>query len=186
MLNPMMRFAVAACLVILPGCGRAEPPLVLADLDGGPVPVLPVTRTSVFVFIAPDCPISNRYAPEIARLRDRFSATTAFRVVYPGARVTAERARTHRAEYLKGTPAVLDPDLRLARATGARTTPEAVVLTPDRGMVYRGRIDDLFVDYGVQRPEPSTRDLQAAIDAALSGSAVPISRAPAVGCRISD
>jgi len=46
------------------------------DLDGKPVSELagPGIRIVVLVFAASDCPISNRYVPEIARLNREFSS----------------------------------------------------------------------------------------------------------------
>src|SRR5438034_199604 len=41
-------------------------------------------KASVFIFISNDCPISNRYAPEIRRLCDEFSRQrVAFWLVHP-------------------------------------------------------------------------------------------------------
>jgi hypothetical protein len=38
----------------------------------------------VLVFVRTDCPISNRYAPELRRLQDRFAPRgMAFWLVYP-------------------------------------------------------------------------------------------------------
>ena len=67
------------------GCGceardRAKPAaeLVVAspvtDLDGDPVdPLAPDDRIDALVFVRTDCPISNRYAPELARIATRFA-----------------------------------------------------------------------------------------------------------------
>jgi hypothetical protein len=46
-------------------------PLRVLDLDGRPVDPLgpnPGVKATVFVFIATDCPIANRYAPDIQQL----------------------------------------------------------------------------------------------------------------------
>ena len=81
-------------------------------------------------------------------------------------------------------PVVLDPQNQLAVRTGARTTPEAVVIGADEMFVYRGRIDDLYADFGKRRPEPSTHDLRRALEAFLAGKTVPAAGGPAVGCFI--
>ena len=65
-------------------------------------------------------------------------------------------------------------------------TPEAVVFDRDDQLVYRGRIDDRYVDFGQARPEPTQRDLETAIDAVLDGLPVAHQVTEAVGCPIAD
>jgi hypothetical protein len=68
-------------------------------------------------------------------------------------------------------------------------TPEAAVYISGAGtprLVYRGRIDDRFVDFGLARPQPSKHDLQEVLDALVAGRAVTPHTTPAVGCVIAD
>jgi len=51
-------------------------------------------------------------------------------------------------------------------------------------MVYRGRIDDRYVDFGRSRPAPTTRDLRAVLQALAAGSTLTPRTTPAVGCFI--
>src|SRR5688500_11889538 len=37
----------------------------------------------VFIFVSTECPISNRYAPEVQRLRQKFGQKVGFWLVYP-------------------------------------------------------------------------------------------------------
>jgi hypothetical protein len=53
-------------------------------------------------------------------------------------------------------------------------------------IVYRGRIDDRYVDLGVERPKATTRDLADALAAVVSGKPVPQAVTQAVGCFIAD
>jgi hypothetical protein len=50
--------------------------------------------------------------------------------------------------------------------------------------MYRGRIDDLYVDFGQRRNAPTKRDLRMVLDAIAAGKAVQYSTAKAVGCFI--
>ena len=71
----------------------------------------------------------------------------------------------------------------------ARITPEAAVWVPSRGawrLVYHGRIDDRYLDFGKWRAEPTRHDLAEAIGAALSGKPVRESVTKAIGCSIAD
>src|ERR1700686_4625573 len=55
----------------------ASPPgLRLPDLDNqlvDPFQTAADTKAIVFLFISVDCPVSNRYAPEIRRLNEKFA-----------------------------------------------------------------------------------------------------------------
>ena len=164
-------------LLLLAGCGDA----VLTDLDGREARPAP---TSVYVFLQPDCPIANRAAPEVLRLRAAFPAA-AFWIVYPGKRHALDVLRAHRDAYLPGVPALRDPDLRLARRCDIAVTPEAAVVTAKDGLVYHGRIDDLHADFGVVRPAATRRDLELALTALSRGESPP-APAPAVGCPVTE
>lgn len=159
--------------------------LTLQTLDGRAVdPFAGAQRATAFVFIHPDCPVSNRYAPELNRLYDAF-ASRGIRlwVVYPGREDDETMIRTHYVEYGLRVPALRDPDFTLADMAGATMTPEAAVFTGQR-LVYRGRIDDRAVRPGVWRPTPSTRDLAVVLDRAARGDAITLSITQAVGCYI--
>lgn len=159
--------------------------LQAATPDGRPVRLLdaPGAKAVVLVFVRTDCPIANRFAPEINRLTAEFAARGArFWRVYPAAGDTADLVAKHTAEYQLTAAPLLDHEQRLAKALGASVTPEAVVLRPDGQIAYRGRIDDRFVDYGKSRSEPSRRDLAAALEEVLAGHEVSTPTTKAVGC----
>jgi hypothetical protein len=142
---------------------------------------------SVLIFTRSDCPIANRYAPEIARLSAEFAARgVRFHLVYPDRRETAASMQAHLEEYALRCDGLLDPDHALAGAAGATVTPEAVVFNRAGERVYRGRIDDRFVDYGKARRAPTTHDLQDVLEACLGDRPVEQSFTRAVGCLISD
>lgn len=142
-------------------------------------------KATVFIFVATDCPNSNTYAPILARLyRDYSERGVAFYNIYSDPAETAETVRKHDADYLVPYPALLDPHQTLARQTGARSTPEAVMLSPDGQELYRGRVDDRFVDLGKTRFHPSEESLREAIEAVLQGKPVPHPVTKVLGCAI--
>lgn len=146
------------------------------------------TRAIVYIFTATDCPISNRYAPEVRRLAAQFGPRgVLFRLVYPARRDAPDAIRAHMTAYAyEGvTQAVRDPDMALVKFVGATITPEAAVVADGR-VVYRGRIDDRYVDLGVERPAPTRRDLADAIAATLAGKPIAAATTQAVGCFIAD
>lgn len=144
-------------------------------------------KAIVLVFIRTDCPISNRYAPELRRIGAKFAGKSVrFWLVYPGAGTSPEVVRKHVFEYgFPGKP-LLDPKKDLVRAAQVSVTPESAVFLPGKKLVYHGRIDDRVVDFGKVRSQALTHDLEAALDAVLAGQPVPRSTTKAIGCYISD
>jgi len=142
---------------------------------------------TVLIFVSTDCPISNRYAPEIIRLHDEFTSRgVRFRLVYPNPLDTDAAIDRHRAEYGYPDIAVPDRDHALVKKAGATITPEAAVFDSNERLVYRGRIDDRFVELGRERPAATRRDLREALAALLAGRPITPARTQAVGCFIAD
>lgn len=184
-----LRFPLAALLLACAAGTGAEPaPTTSLPAADGPDLTLFAAddeRITVVIFISPDCPVSNGYAPTVHRLSERYAERPVRIVlVHPDPDVTAGRARDHAADYRYTCEVALDPEQRLVRQVEATVTPEAAVFGADHRLVYLGRIDNRWEDYGVQRDEPTTHELRDAIDAALAGEAPPIDRCTAVGCPI--
>jgi hypothetical protein len=156
----------------------------LTDIDGRKQALVQAERkATVLFFLLPDCPVSNAYAPEIQRIcADHEAKKVAAFIVHADPDVTADKARKHAKEYGLKCPVLLDPKHDLVKRTGATMAPEAVLLGPDGKVLYRGRIDDWYVDYGKRRGEPSQRDLRNAIDAVLQGNAVATPTTKVIGC----
>jgi hypothetical protein len=142
---------------------------------------------TVYVFVTTDCPISNRYAPEIARLKAKFDGTVRFMIVYPVPADTDEKIREHVTKFGYGSGQwTRDAALKLVRLTGVKVTPEVAIVDGDHRVLYRGRIDDRYIEFGKDRPEPTVRDLERSLEAVLAGRAVPIKETQAIGCILSD
>jgi Redoxin len=161
----------------------------LISLDGKEVGLWPMNEgeVAVAIFTQSDCPISNRYAPVVRELCQRFESEDAqFFLVYVDPRETADSVRKHLAEYEYPCAAYRDPDHLFAAFTGATVTPEAVVFDSNWNVVYHGRIDDRFLDFGEARDAAARNDLADAIEAALTGRPVAEPVTKAIGCYIKD
>lgn len=168
----------------LPGSEPA--PLRLTDSSGHVVEPLAIRgqKATVLLFLTTECPIGNRYAPEISRIvRDYKSQGITFHAIY--AHETSAEVTEYQRQYKLALGALLDPELKLAKLTGATITPEACILGPEGEVLYRGRIDDRAVKYGTVRLEPRVRDLRLALDAVLAGKPVAEKFTQAIGCYIS-
>jgi hypothetical protein len=137
----------------------------------------------VLIFVSTDCPVSNRYAPEIQRLYREFGPRSVhFELIYPNPNDNTSKITAHLSAY--GYPAITaipDPDQKLANSVGATVTPEAAVLDGKKRLLYRGRIDDRFVELGRERRAPTAHDLRDALVAALSNKPIDSPMTQAVG-----
>ncbi|MBB6142176.1 hypothetical protein HNQ77_000114 [Silvibacterium bohemicum] len=160
------------------------------DLDGHTLARLapPEAHAIVLFFAASDCPISNRYVPEIQRLAREFKSDAVHVwFVYPNPGDSAKVVRAHNAEYSIDTPTALDTSQALAQMAHATVTPEAAIFIPEGNNlheVYRGRIDDRYIAFGRERPQATHHDLEDAIRAALAHRSIPQPGGPPVGCSI--
>jgi hypothetical protein len=158
------------------------------DLSGKPAnPFQNNARARVFLFVRTDCPITNRYAPELRRIADEFASRgVAFWLVYPDAGETAAGIANHMAAYHFPGQALRDPHHDLVRRARVTIAPEAAVFDAAGKLVYHGRIDNRYVDIGMTRAAATTHDLEDAIAAVLAGHPVRQAETRAVGCWLAD
>jgi hypothetical protein len=189
----MCAAAICACFPLHEprGATCAHPTQARTNRDSSPTAAGPLEthhEITVLLFVATDCPISNRYAPVMRQLAEGVPADrVAFWLVYADPATNEEAARRHREAFELPITAVLDHSHRLVRLAGATTVPEAVVFAgrgDKRRMAYRGRIDDRFPALGVIRAEPARHDLKCVLDSLLSGQVTEFPSQAAVGCPI--
>lgn len=182
-------FWIALATVLLPGlCAAASLPSGVLDLAGHPQnPFTHPARARVFLFVRTDCPITNRYAPELERIAAEFDHRGVdFWLVYPDSSESASAIENHLAQYrFPGTP-LRDPHHWLVHRARATVAPEAAVFDSAGNLIYHGRIDDRWVDIGQARPAARIHDLENAIDAVLAGKPVAQPETRAVGCSLAD
>lgn len=144
-------------------------------------------RARVLVFVRTDCPITNRYAPELQRLSQKFSSRGAeFWLVYPDPSSTAPAIEQHRVQFNFPGTVLRDPRHSLVKLAHATSAPEAAVFDSAGKLLYHGRIDDRWVNPGTARPAARTHDLEDAIAAVLAGHRPVQPATPAVGCSLAD
>ncbi|MGA2419171.1 MAG: redoxin family protein [Candidatus Acidiferrum sp.] len=177
----------AALLSWLPGFSAGAPQVADArnPTEDNPFSIA-AGKVVVLIFVRTDCPIANRYAPEIARLSVAHASDAAFWMVYPDKRESADEIRKHQSEYHLVLPVLRDPQGALMKRAQASVTPEAAVFDAKGRLVYHGRIDNWFADFGRARPAATTHELVDAIAAAKSGHPEALPSVPAVGCYLSD
>lgn len=138
----------------------------------------------VLLFIRTDCPISNRYAPEIQRLYQSYNRPgIEFRLVYTEHAINAAAIARHKAEYGFTIPSEIDMDRAYVRKAKATVTPEAAVFAGGE-LVYRGRIDDRYLAVGQMRRQATAHDLEDVLRALAAGQKPAPRFTRAIGCVI--
>lgn len=164
-----------------------ESELVITDVTGKKHTPFNTKKNKavVFVFLLRDCPVSNVYAPELTRIHKEYSDKgVAFYLVHPDKDTDIKSAKTHAAEYKLSPPVILDHKHKLTRLAEAEVTPEAAVFDGKGRLVYRGRIDNLYADFGKKRFKPTERDLRNTLNDLLSGKYLAKRTTKAIGCYI--
>jgi hypothetical protein len=176
---------VCVCCTPLPSTSAQS---FVTDLEGKPLDPFRVApgKIIVLIFVRTDCPISNRYAPTIQHLSALHSKHATFFLVYPSKKETPDAIRKHDREFGYTFAALRDPQHILVKQSEAQITPEAAVFDTSRRLVYHGRIDNLYEDFGHARKTATTHELADAIEAVIAGKPLSGNATPAVGCYISD
>ncbi len=141
----------------------------------------------VWVFLAPLCPICQDYTYYLNALHDEWVKSPHPQVElvgwFPNPNVTddaiAEFANRYAIEWDLARDTIGWSD-----AVGARFTPEAVLLSPEGAVLYRGRVNDLYYALGKHRSSPKSSDLALAVQQALLGQAIIPAETDAIGCPI--
>ena len=184
------RAAAIASVAVLLGALLTAADVRVRDLDDRSIdPLKPPagTKAMAFLFVSVECPISNRYAPEVRRLYDKFTAQgISFSLVYPNPVEPVAAIRRHLKDYSYPMRALRDPRHDLVKLAGATITPEAVVIDPQGRVLYRGRIDDRYVSLGLERPVATRHDLDEALTDITAGKTPRQATTQAVGCFIAD
>jgi thiol-disulfide isomerase/thioredoxin len=185
MMDLMRPWVIVALLVT---SAASQSPVSVHDLDNRVVtPLSPAAgEINLVFFIASGCPVSSRYAPEMDRIAADYAGKrvhTFFVFADSSMKVAAARESLESFHPKSRVPAIIDRGLALTTAAGITVTPEVAVYT-SAGRVYRGRIDDLYINIGEARRQPTQHDLRNALDASIAGRPVARAETTAVGCFI--
>ena len=171
------------------GVGHRVPDMMLKDLHGHPMTLSQGQggRPLLIFIFSTDCPVSNKYGPERARLeKDYGPKGVAFLFIDPEGGETDQEIIDYVSKHGINSPVVHDVHDAMGRlipALGATTTTEAFLLDPARTLVYRGAINDQYgLGYAKELPEKTY--LRDALDALLSGRVPDVAATTAPGCAL--
>lgn len=169
--------------------GTEAPAFSLPDYDGNVVTSEQFRgkRGLLVIFMCNHCPYVKHVAPELARLANDYASKDVAVVGISSNDVanypddSPEKMKEEAAAQGYSFPYLYDESQEVAVAYHAACTPDFFLFDGDLKLVYRGQLDDTRPKEG---STPNGKDLRAAIDALLSGSAIPEPQKPSIGCNI--
>ncbi len=169
--------------------GTAAPDFSLMNVDGRCLSLADVAgpRGTVVMFLCNHCPFVKHVADQLAAL-GRDVMPQGIGVVA----ISSNDVATHPADSPEQMvreseergypfPYLFDETQEVAKAYRAACTPDFYLFDGEQRLVYRGQLDESRPDSGI----PVTgADLRRAIDAVLTGQAIPEPQRPSLGCNI--
>ena len=166
--------------------GQTAPPFELPDTEGATHTLAAGGPATVVAFTCNHCPYALAWHDRLLAVA-RDYADRGVRVLlvnpndaqrYPRDSYEAMQARV-RADGGWPAPYLRDEDQEVARAYGAKTTPDVFVVAPDGSVAYRGAPDAHHGD-----PDQNAAWLREALDDVLEGRPVRRAETKPVGCSI--
>lgn len=137
----------------------------------------------IYIFYAPECPLSQKYTLPIARLQQQYVDKIRFIGVFPGAPDSIAYA-SFKKKYDITYPLLNDQNFTLVSALKATITPEVFLLDQWGKIVYQGAIDDWVIRLGKTKQQASVNYLEKAIEALLHHTTIETPYIKPIGCYI--
>ena len=143
-------------------------------------------QVSVWIFISPECPMCQNYAPTLKALEETFGQKVQFIGIIPGTAYTRKEIESYRESYKIGFSLVVDSAFKTSNQLKATVTPEVFVINEQGQLAYSGAVDNWLYDLGKKRKAPTEHFLKDALEAIVAGKKVMKPRTTAKGCLIND
>jgi peroxiredoxin len=138
----------------------------------------------VVAFLGTECPLVNLYADRLSDLAKKYAKQgVATIVVNSNVHDSIAKIAHWNDQHKLDLPVLKDAGNAVADKFGAVRTPEFYVLDRDRTIRYWGRFDDQY-GIGYQRPEPTEKFLETALEEVLAGKNVSRELTESIGCYI--
>ena len=144
------------------------------------------TPDKIIIFMAVDCPITQKYMGTIRDLARNYQSQHISVVGYFPAGLSRKAAKKFREEYQ--VPEIIqfidDKKHSMTNKYRATITPEVILIDKNQQVIYQGAIDNWFFELGRYRLEITEHYLIDAIEASLQGKQPSVKKTEAIGCFI--
>ncbi len=139
----------------------------------------------VYAFVAEECPISIYMAGALSEISQSYSSKADFNLVFPLKSSSKKTSNLFKAKNkLPLYNIILDKDQGISKKLGATITPEVIITDADNKVVYKGRINDAYLEPGKRRHIFGSNDLNNALAMISEGKEFPKPWKNAIGCYI--
>jgi hypothetical protein len=143
------------------------------------------SKPMVFVTISEECPISIAMVDDLKDLHNRFQNEIDFTLVFPMLSSDTTSASNFVSEYdMAGFSIMVKNANKFCKDHELKITPEAMLLSSNNEIIYRGRISNLYSSPGKKNHKVSKNDLKEAISSFLKKLSPHSTWPKAVGCAI--
>jgi len=141
---------------------------------------------NAFIFMSPECPLSENYSRTIINLSNEFSQkNVGIYIVFPGEFYQREEIEVFIEKYnLSNELLIYDPNYLFKKYFSATITPEVFLCDVTGTILYSGAIDNWAITLGKQRQVITEHYLKDAIKSALNNNDIKTKATRAVGCII--
>jgi hypothetical protein len=168
------------------GVGRLAADVAFKDLAGKAhrLGEFPDHRAVVVAMTSTSCPMSRKYLPTLAHLAATFADRPVAWIFVNSIPVDRPEDMRRSADYLgDGAIYVRDADGAIAKAVGALTTTDVIILDRSRTVLFHGAVDDQY-GIGYSTDQPKRQYLADALEAILANKPPPIAATEAPGCAL--
>ncbi len=139
----------------------------------------------VYVFAAEECPICIYMAKPLAAISTAYAGDASFYLVFPLKTSNSKTAAGFKTKNkLSNFSVIVDAKQTLTKKMGAQITPEVIITNAADSILYKGRINDAYLQPGKPRHIYNNNDLADALALITGQKKVPLPWRPAVGCYI--
>ena len=149
-------------------------------VNNSKVQKIPTESLSTYVFMAVECPISQKYIYRLNELNKRYPEINIIGVFQEN--TSQEELSDFKQRFSVDFPIVFDKDHSWALKYNVEITPEVFLVDRFDRVLYSGAIDNWFISLGRNRKEPSEHYLEEAFLSIKQGSEVKQKKTKAVGC----
>jgi hypothetical protein len=143
-------------------------------------------KINVYAFVAEDCPISIFMASSLKSVANRYADKINFYLVFPFITSTNKTANSYKVKNkLYQFIIKIDKGQLITNKLGATVTPEVVITGLSDSILYRGRINDAYLEPGKRKHIYTNNDLATALENITNSLEMPKPWKRAIGCYIS-
>ncbi len=140
----------------------------------------------VYFFLLDECKISQYYTPQMIEIYQMYhSDLTQFVGIFPNFASKKKNIEKFREKYNIPFPLKTDYFKKQTKKFGTTILPEVVVYNKSKDiMLYKGRIDNAYVNVGKRRRVVTKSDLKDVLTKVVNNQAIEFYETTAIGCFI--